>query len=260
MSDAMKNYTPHDDGFDDTGGGDDLFPRVIQGTLVRFGNDGSWKDSDDEKIPEGLELVVNSIGRVVQKWIDQSPVETTFLQPGEKCPDIEALNAACPKSEWGEDFNGNPRGPWQAQQVVYLVNLETMQKFMFPTSTTGGGIAIGELKDAVQLMRRYRGAGVYPVVRLTSRHMNTRYGGRDRPFFQILRWISFDQSGGLALPPTPPGSLPSPGAAAQAPLESKAEIEVKAENTAKAKTDKSGARGVVEEPTLKEELNDSIDF
>jgi hypothetical protein len=260
MTDAMKNYTPPDDGFDDTSDGD-LFPRVIQGTLVRFGNDGAWKDSDDEKIPEGLELVVNSIGRVVQKWINQSPVETTFLQPSEKCPDIEALNAACPKSEWGEDFNGNPRGPWQVQQVVYLVNLETMQKFTFPTSTTGGGIAIGELKDAVQLMRRYRGAGVYPVVRLTSRHMHTRFGGRERPFFQILRWISFDQSGGPALPPTTPGSLPSPGAAAQAPLEPKAETQANPKSMGKAnpKTDKSGAR-VVEEPTLREELNDSIDF
>jgi hypothetical protein len=255
-NDAMKSYAPSD-GFDDAGGEADRFIRVIQGSCLRFTNEGTWTDVNDEPVPPTLELVVNSIRRVIQKWVGQSPTETRFLESGERMPDIEQLNAACPKSEWGLDFNKQPKGPWQAQHVVYLVDMGSMAKYSFPTATIGGGIAIGELKDSVQLMRRYRGAGVYPVVRLTARHMNTRFGGRERPSFQILRWISFDQDGGMVLPPATPGSLPSPGIAAQAPIEPKAEAKPKA--TGNANNITTGVR-VVAEPTLKEEMNDDIPF
>ena len=172
------------------------------------------------------------------------------MKPGEQCPDLTTLNDSAPRSEWGLDFNKNPKGPYQLQSVLYLFDPETMQKYTYPTSTTGGNICLGELKDATQMMRKFRGPSVIPVVVLTNKHMATRFGGRLRPYLQILRWITFDQSGGPALPPgAATSALPSPEPAAQAPLERKTETN----------TDKSGAR-VVEEPTLKEELNDDITF
>ena len=59
--------------------------------------------------------------------------------------------------------------------------------------------------------------------------MNTRFGGRQRPHFKIVRWIGFD--GESALPPTTPLALE--GGAAVWVHE-------------------------VKEPTLKEDLGDEI--
>jgi hypothetical protein len=259
MSDELKN--PSNDGFDDASE-DQQSPRVILGTKLAFSNDSIWVDADDEVVPPGLEVVAVRIGRVLQKWADKLPVETTFLAPGEH-PDLEALNEACPQSEWGLDLNGKPRGPWQLQNVVYLVNLETMQKYTYPTGTVGGGVCVHELKDAVQLMRKFRGPGVYPVVSLSDTFMKTKFGGRQRPHFKILRWVTFDPVG-TALPPTSPSLLPpsQPEHLDEAATVAPHQAKTKAETVTKAKTkDKSavpsGAR-VVEEPTLREDLDDDI--
>jgi hypothetical protein len=251
MTDEGKKVVTYDDGFTDWGDDDDGQHRVIQGTLLRFANEGIWTDNDGEPIPKGLALAAMSICRVIQKWVDKMSIreETRFLQPGEKAPDIAALNERCPRSEWGLDFNKNPKGPFELSTVLYLFDPETMQKYTFPTRTVGGNIAIGELKDATAMMRKFRGPSVLPIVALASKHMNTRFGGRMRPHLEIMKWISLDQGGGPALPPGAAASaLPSPEPASQAPLERKAE----AKNTLGART--------VEEPTLREELNDSIDF
>ena len=194
MSDVTRTSGPSD-GFDDADEGQQS-ARVIQGAKIAFSNDGKWVNAEDEVLPAELEVVAVKIGRVLQKWIAQLPVdgETRFLEPREH-PDIEALNAACPQSEWSPDLNGKPRGPFQLQNVVYLVDMATMQKFTYPTGTVGGGICVHELKDAVQLMRQFRGPGVYPVVSLANTFMNTRFGGRQRPQFKILRWISFGPGG-----------------------------------------------------------------
>ena len=107
------------------------------------------------------------------------------MKPGEQCPDLTTLNDSAPRSEWGLDFNKNPKGPYQLQSVLYLFDPQTMQKYTYPTSTTGGNICLGELKDATQMMRKFRGPSLIPVVALTNKHMATRFGGRLRPYFQI---------------------------------------------------------------------------
>jgi hypothetical protein len=231
MSDETKRSMTLVDGFTDWGDDDGgQFVRVIQGELWKFANEGHWINGSDEKITPTREVVVYELNRVLQKWIDKMPAETRFLEPHEKSPDIETLNTTAPKSEWSKDFNGNLQGPWQLQNIVYMFDRETMEKYTFATGTIGGSICVHELKDKVKMMRLLRGAGVYPVVSPSSRFMKTRFGGRNRPHLEIKRWISFGDAG-PALPQTAP-----------LPLQ-----------------DKSGAR-VVEEPTLREELNDSIDF
>jgi hypothetical protein len=227
MNDETKNNVPAVDGFDDDWAQDD-FVRVIQGEKWSFTNEGTWVNADEQEIPRNREVVVVDIARVLQKWIDKTPVETRFLASGEHV-DIDQLNDACPKSEFREDLNGRLKGPWQVQHVVYMVDMETMQKFTYPTSTTGGTIAIGDVKDAVRSMRRFKGPGIYPVVSPATKHMNTRFGGRQRPHFVIKRWISFGPDG-TALPAAPTAALPLSGAHA------------------------------VAEPTLREEMDDSIPF
>jgi hypothetical protein len=259
MSDVTK--IPPDDGFDDAGDEGQQFLRIIRGLKIAFTNDSVWVDGNDEKLPADLELVAVQTCRVLQKWIDQAPDHdaTRFLAPGEHV-DVEQLNEACPRSEWSEDLNGKPRGPWQLQSVVYLVDLTTMQKYTFPTGTVGGGIAIGELKDAVKLMRKFRGPSVYPVIALSNAFMNTRFGGRQRPALKILRWIAFGPEG-TALPPTSPSLLPSsqpeyPAEAAAAPDQAKTKAK-----TAKVKDKaKDAGASVVSDLSLHEELDDDIPF
>lgn len=205
---------------------------MIQGELWKFSNDFIWVARDGEKVSLTREVVAVELIRVLQKWIDQMPVETRILEPHEKAPDVEELNKLAPKSEWHRDFNGNPAGPWQLQHLVYLFDEKTAEKFTFATGTIGGSICVHELKDKVKLMRQLRGAGIYPVVSLSSHPFKTRAGMRKRPHFEIKRWISFGDSGPALPQPTAP-----------LPLQ-----------------DKSGVR-VVEEPTLREEMNgDDIPF
>jgi hypothetical protein len=208
MSDIVKkdqtsvdNFAGWDDGIE----GDDR-PEgagIIQGSLVKFTNEAMWVTRDGDELPADLELVAVDVGRVVQKWRDGQPVETIVLEPHQKFPDVEELNEKVPKKEWVEGPDGNMRGPWQAQHILYLLDPRTMDKFTFPTGTTGGRIAVRDLVDKTTWMRRLRGPNVYAVVLLSDAFMNTKWGGRQRPHFKIVRWVSLGSEGGQveALPP-----------------------------------------------------------
>jgi hypothetical protein len=237
------------DGFDtyeDAVEGEDdqqLASQVIKGTMLKFTNEAKWVTREGVEISPELELVPVNVGRVVQKWIDQVPVETITLDPGQKFPDIEQLNAETPKSEWAEGPDGKPRGPWQAQHIVYLLNPATMDRYCFPTGTVGGHICVRDLVDRIQWMRKFRGANVYPIVTLSSTFMKTRFGGRQRPHFEIKqRWIGFPGSKTLA--PASPAPLAPPNTATE---------------TVPPEKEPTGAH-TVEPPSLGEEMGDSIPF
>ena len=234
MSDLIKKDYPAVDNFEGWEDGVEGHDRpqgagVIQGTSVKFTNDSTWVTRDKIELESNLELVAVDVARVVQKWEDGSPIETIVLEPHQKFPDIESMNEAIPRDQWVEGPDGKPRGPWQAQHILYMVDLMTMEKYTFATGTVGGRIAIGELRDKLVWMRRVRGLNVYAVIVLRDKFMNTRFGGRQRPFFSIVRWVKLGTEGGdvaaLPAPATPVADSPS----------------------------------LVLEPSLKEELNDSID-
>jgi hypothetical protein len=209
---------------------------LIQGTLIKFSNEGAWITRDGDELSKTLELIATGVVRVVQKWQDQKPVETIILEPGQPFPDIEELNASVPREEWEEDFNGNPRGPWQAQHILYLLDLSTMEKFTFPTATYGGRAAIRELRDKLVWMQRLRGVNVSPVVTLSEMFMNTRFGGRQRPFFKIVRWVQLGGEGEVAMQAVPGPTSPTMPPAAQASL----------------------PLSEVKEPSIEEDMNDAI--
>lgn len=183
--DGFSGFVEETEGDDDTPQGG----AVIQGTLLKFSNEAKWINGDGDEMSPTLELVAHDVTRVVQKWVDQMPEETIFVPPGEKFPNVEEMNEKAPKSEWRENFNGEMVGPWQAQSLLYLIEPETLDKYTYPTSTVGGAIAIRELADKVRWMRRHRGPNVNPVVTLSDTHMRTRFGGRQRPHFNVVRWI-----------------------------------------------------------------------
>jgi len=229
---SIDNFTGWEDGVE----GDDR-PEgagIIQGSLIKFSNEAMWVTRDCDKLSANLELVAVDVGRVVQKWHDDRPVETIVLQPHQKFPDVEEMNDKTPREEWVEGPDGNKRGPWQAQHLLYLLDLKTMDKYTFPTGTTGGRIAVRDLRDKTMWMRRLRGPNVYAVVLLSNTFMNTKWGGRQRPHFKIVRWVSLGSEDGQveALPPPPPP--PQTTSQSDLPLNE------------------------VEEPSLAEEMNDEI--
>jgi hypothetical protein len=129
------------------------------------------------------------IARVVVRWgLDKKPAETQVLEPGEKFPDLEAWNEALPRSEWVQGMNG-PQGPWQAQQIVYFLDPKKMAVFHWIDGSVGGSIAIREAVDSTKAMRRFR-PGAAPVVELSNKFMNTKFGGRQRPHLNIVNWAT----------------------------------------------------------------------
>jgi hypothetical protein len=218
------------DGFDADIEEQDLGPRrVIQGGKLKFSNDGIWVNSDEEEIPPTLELIVVDRQRTLQKWgKDGAPLESRFLEPNEAWPNIESLNAAAPRSEWREAF-GQMQGPWQCSWILYLFDPASGDKYTFVTATTGGHMAVGDLSDKIKMIRQVRGR-VHPVVTLASTHMNTKFGGRERPSFKVVRWVRLGGDGILPASPETP-SLPA-----------------------------QEGMAVVEEPTVAEIVNDKIRF
>jgi hypothetical protein len=230
---------------------------LIQGTLLKFTNEGDWVTRDGDPLPADLKLTAVDVLRVVQKWLDQHPVETMILEPHQKFPDIEKMNEETPKEEWGEGPDGQMRGPWQGQHILRLVDLATMDKYTFPTGTVGGRIAICELREKTMWTRRYyRANNVYPTVKLAKTWMNTRFGGRWRPHFQIdpTGWIRLGGEGGEmeALPPSP---TPLPPATSKEQLDTFAKP---ADKPAPQTTQSDLPLTTVKEPTLAEDLNDAI--
>jgi hypothetical protein len=187
--DGFEGYEDATEGAQKRGSG------VIRGRVLKFTNEARWETSDGEEIDASRELVAVDVGRVVQRWLDQRPIETIVLEPGQKFPDVKKLNDAVPREEWVEGPDGNPRGPWQSQHIVYLLDPLTMDRFSFPNGTVGGQIAVRDLTDKVKWMRRFRGENVYAAVQLSDVFMPTRFGGRQRPHFEVRRWVCFGADG-----------------------------------------------------------------
>jgi hypothetical protein len=203
MNEVMK---PPLDGFssrfeDTVEGEDSATNRLIQGQQMKFSNQATWTIGEGVELPKTRELVVANVVRVTQKWGD-GPPKTRILEPGEKFPDVEKLNANTPQSEWREGPDGKLHGPYQNAYVVYLLDMSNADRFTYVASTIGGGIAVRDLVDRTRWMRSFRGENVYPIVTPSDTFMNTRFGGRQRPHFVIKRWVALGGEG--ALPPTEP--------------------------------------------------------
>jgi hypothetical protein len=161
--------------------------RVIQGTLLKYTNEGKWPDKPESSL---LALACNTIN---QLWQNQKPVDTMVKKPGEPLPSVDDLNAEIPKEQWEIGLDGKPRPPWQQQQVVYFLDPRTAAKYTYASGTIGARIAVEKLRDQVVWMRQLRGANVVPVVDLSNAPMKTRYGDRLRPSFVIKGWVALGE-------------------------------------------------------------------
>ena len=202
--------------------------RTIQGTLLKC-IDGAWQDRDGVTPPS--KLLVLGVTAIVQRWQDQQPVETIVRKPDKPLPGVKELNAKIPESEWEKSqIDGKPRPPWQHQEVVYLLDPASAEKFTFASGTVGAHIAVERLRDRVIWMRQLRGENVVPVVELANKPMKIKVGGKKlRPEFLIVGWSVLGV--GLTSDATP-------------------------------QIEHAPPRGIqpIEPPTISEELNDKIGF
>jgi hypothetical protein len=174
---------------------------VIQGVRIKF-IDPRWLDNAEQDITGHLRTAIG-VRNVVNKWDlrENVPVETRILAPGERFPSFDKLNAESPQSEWGEKF-GKMVGPWSGQHVVYFID-EHYNKYSWPSpvTTIGSAIAVRELADQITLVRKFRGANVFPVIELGHVDFRTGYGMRQRPYLlNIKDWIRLGPDPGGALP------------------------------------------------------------
>jgi hypothetical protein len=237
---------------------------------LSFTNESTWIHSvSKEPLATDFAPVVVDVERTIVDWSDKQRPITRVLTPGERIPDLEAMNEAVPKEKWSTDLNGQPRGPFQLQYVTFLLDLKTLDRYSFPTSTVGGSIATRELVDKIRWMRRYRGNHVCPQVLLSDTFMRTRFGGarggRQRPHFIIKQWMQLgggSSSGGPELPAPSPSPVPPPNPTAQPAPQSDLQQRLARSPAAPAAPVAPTQPGLptVEEPSLAEELNDSIDF
>jgi hypothetical protein len=144
-----------------------------------------------------------------QQWPptgSDDPPKTRVLAPDEKFRDVEMLNASTPEAEWRIGPDGKPKGPYENAYALYLLNMhgETVERFTYIASTTGGMRAVRELREQVDFARKRYGKHCYALVLLTDTFMPTRYGGRQRPHFKIQKWVMLGGEGdGGKVPPTP---------------------------------------------------------
>src|SRR5262245_42557662 len=166
-------------------GGGSSGANVPSGEKLKFTNAAVWTDPNGDVVRAKL-VALNVINRV-QKWPGDGgpPVETITLEPGEAWPDIAALNERC-KHEWYEKF-GKLVGPWMGEHVVLFFDPANMTRYWWPspTQTIGACICVRSIIEQTQLMRRFKKALVYPLVELSHTHMNTQFGGRERPHLDI---------------------------------------------------------------------------
>ena len=174
----------------------------FRGVRLKF-LDAAWETKSGDEIAPETRLIFIDIDRIITRWgADRKPIgEPVVLEPGEKWPDYKAWNDALPRSEWIQGMNGTLEGPWRPAQIIHLLDPKSMGEYHWVDNTTGGGIAISDAVGSIKAMRRFR-PGAAPIVELSSTHMPTKYGGRQRPNFKIHGWVSLpgEESKPVALP------------------------------------------------------------
>jgi hypothetical protein len=252
--DGFDTFTASVEGQEENSG-----PRV---NYLSFGVDSQWRTGPEKRLMTGAALLVTNLERrVVRRAVVDGKikvVETQVIDDG-KFPNLVEWNNQLPKSEWVPNFNGVPEGPWAGNTVVMFLDPATLEQYHWTArmNTEGSVQAVRDLRDKVAAKRAYCGESVVPLATLTSTHMPTKFGGRQRPHFEISDWSLLGKGGAEEnAPALPPPSNGGSGAAAAA-------VEAAAEAAkAKVMTKKAAAKSFYAPPVapniLGGELNDEI--
>src|SRR6516225_9078973 len=191
--DGFAGYTDESENQDQ----EDFAPhaRIIQGTRISFTKQAVWVNREKQPLPKGLLLLVANVLRVVQKWgPDGMPAgDPRILKPGEKWPDVEAMNEKCPKTEWRKYFD-QPVGPYQRQSIVYLRDPYTWAIYTWPASNPSSLSCVSDLTEQTRWNRAAtKEKAAHPVIRLTSRLWSKKWG-TPGPYYTILTWVAWNEN------------------------------------------------------------------
>jgi hypothetical protein len=194
-----QELTPIGDGFDER------CEPLGAGAFVKFdaNTETKWFYRDGRPLPKRQYVAVDCRIELI-RWHGKRKIDGIVQRPGEPLPDPDELNAEIPKSEWEEDFNGNPRGPWQRQYSIFFVDPIDGSRLICGNSTWGQQLAFDELKGRIQSMRQIRGQRVFPLIEFASTLFPTRFGMKPRPCFEVKEWRAFGSSTAVIGPPGKP--------------------------------------------------------
>jgi hypothetical protein len=177
----MSNDLTPIDGFD--ADAHDPTASPIRGTSLKF-KDGDYYTFSELIDVRGKSYAVLDRLQGWQKLESGCPPEYLMRQQGEPRPPRPHVDEA----DWPLNPNNVPEHPYKLTHYLRLLDADTAEFSTFWTNTIGGNIAIGNLSDQVNEMRRVRPNAI-PVVALKSVEMPTQYKTtKPRPHFQILGW------------------------------------------------------------------------
>jgi hypothetical protein len=192
--DGFSDFTDEREGDDDD---INMSSRVIQGAKLKY-LDPRWLIDDQDVTGKRLTLI--GVRNVVNKWSkDNKALVTEILPPGQKFPNFKKLNDEAPRSEWRLSF-GKETGPWSGQHCLYFID-DNYSPYTWPSpiTTIGSSIAVGEIVDHVNRVRKFRDPDVYVVVELSHCLFKTGYGDRERPHLPVKDLVKL-KSNRVALP------------------------------------------------------------
>lgn len=150
--------------------------------------DGRWSlhASGEEFLP-GKTMLVAKYERLIRRWFADGPsdiVETADAP----LPDVIALNAEVPRSEWGTDLNGDEEPPFKVNYRVYLINPEDGGTYQIVNCTWGAEQMYGQIRSKIENMHAMTGRNLWPMCELRSQSVNRRLG-KLGPALKPVKWF-----------------------------------------------------------------------
>ena len=167
----------HDDGWDDTAA--EEATGLVRGPLIRFQDWKYYVGKQRTALPDGYQLIALAVMAVWQRWENGKVVQSIPREPGKFLPARETLSYP--------DEAGKPNDPWANTRLVYFVHPVSAAIYTFSTRSGGGRSAVSTLAGAIKRMRAAHPHAV-PVVELRAEEMETQYGLKSKPKFEIVDW------------------------------------------------------------------------
>jgi hypothetical protein len=167
----------------------------IEGDLLRFTKQGDWVAGQEQtELPEGTELImgINTLKVGWQKWEDQKPVDSRMglKAEGYRPPSRDELGDN-DEDKW-EEYDGEPRDPWQKTSQCQLLDPSTGQVYTYVTSSKSGETALGEISGVYgDRLMDGEDQDAVPIVRLASSfYKHKTYGKIMIPVFELTdQWV-----------------------------------------------------------------------
>jgi hypothetical protein len=164
---------------------DKLGNTMIIGQMIKF-DAGVHKVNKTETLPPETVLVAIDVITAWVKWQAKQPVEHRITRAGEQHPDRDDLPDKN-KTKWEIGLDGQSADPWKDTRYLRLIDPLTGADYTFVTDSIGGRRAVSDLKSQIRNVR-YAHPNAVPVVKLRSTTMNTKYGLKPRPLFEVIGW------------------------------------------------------------------------